>query len=412
MIGKNLQDKYVKDLEYNFLPFWEKSIDKEYGGVFTCFTNKGDKKVSDRKYTWSQGRFLWICCNLLKRESLFSSLSSIWEEAADKTYRFLQEHIVMPNNNVVYAVERDGEKISDQMNISIFADCFYVLGCNAYALHKKDVRIFDEILVIYQSIRERIKRNEFTSEPYPVPDAFKSHSIPMIFLNLSQEMYETARMFNHSSENDLYKDMQQNFNDIISNFVHSERIVEMLPDKEKDKQTLLARHVNPGHMLECIWFMAHSMDHLGFNQEQNHIKKLGKLAESALDIGWDEKYGGILRFVDKDGGEPKGERRNMVFEELILDTWDTKLWWPHSEALYTTLLLADMTDNDRWLSWYEQIEEYVFHTFPNKDNTVGEWIQIRNRMGDPSDKLVALPVKDPFHIIRNFLLISDLLGGK
>ena len=40
---------------------------------------------------------------------------------------------------------------------------------------------------------------------------------------------------------------------------------------------------------------------------------------------------------------------------------------------------------------------------------MGEWIQIRDRQGKPEEKVVALPVKDPFHITRAYLHIIDLL---
>lgn len=409
----NLKEKYVADLEKNFLPFWKNAIDTEYGGVFTCYTNEGDQKISDIKYIWSQGRFLWLCCNLLKVKDNFSGgLAPSWSKAADQTYQFLNNHAVMPNNHIVYAVERNGEKISNQMDISIFADCFYVIGCNAYALYKKDAKIFEETFDIYRSIKARIEGNKFQSEPYPIPDVFRSHSIPMILLNVAQEMYETAKILQQPVAQELYNDVERNLKEIMMKFVEHDRIVEMLPMYGQDKNTLLARHVNPGHMLECIWFMWHSLKQLHLNEAEYYTEILAELATGALDKGWDEQYGGLLRYVDKDGGRPKGERRHSALESLIVDTWDTKLWWPHSEALYTTLLLFKVTDDPCWWTWYERIERYVFQTFPNEDKEIGEWIQIRDRKGNPSEKVVALPVKDPFHIIRNYLSIIELLGDK
>ena len=50
--------------------------------------------------------------------------------------------------------------------------------------------------------------------------------------------------------------------------------------------------------------------------------------------------------------------------------------------------------------------------FINPDRSIGEWIQILTREGRPQEKVVALPVKDPFHIIRNLLLICELLSEK
>src|SRR5699024_403687 len=157
---------------------------------------------------WSQGRFLWLSCKMLsssKKRSL--SISPVWESTAEKTYQFLKANAVMSNNHIVYAVERDGTKISDQMDISIFADCFYVIGCNAFAEYKDDVGIFEEAFSIYKSIKKSIEENEFKSEPYPIPENFQSHSIPMILLNVAQELYHTAKNFKHTAKQELKDDV-------------------------------------------------------------------------------------------------------------------------------------------------------------------------------------------------------------
>jgi N-acylglucosamine 2-epimerase len=82
----------------------------------------------------------------------------------------------------------------------------------------------------------------------------------------------------------------------------------------------------------------------------------------------------------------------------------------HSEAIYALLLaLAEL--EEPWVEeWFWKVHEYTFRTFPNPDKSVGEWIQIRDRQGRPEAKVVALPVKDPYHIMRNILLIIELLS--
>ena len=97
-------------------------------------------------------------------------------------------------------------------------------------------------------------------------------------------------------------------------------------------------------------------------------------------------------------------------ERLIRETWSSKLWWPHSEALYASLLAYRVGGKGSDARWYERLHGYVFDTFPNPDASVGEWIQIRDRAGAPMDKVVALPVKDPFHIVRNVLAVLELLS--
>ena len=93
-----------------------------------------------------------------------------------------------------------------------------------------------------------------------------------------------------------------------------------------------------------------------------------------------------------------------------MDTWDMKLWWPHSEILYVFPYLYTLTGDEDFAKLYEKSAEYVFATFPNRE--IGEWIQIRTRDGSPQEKLVALPVKDPFHILRNFIKIVELACKK
>lgn len=406
-----IQTFYIHQLEENFIPFWEKAIDEVYGGVFTCFTNDGDKCISDRKYVWSQGRFLWLCCYLQKlKDDGLIKLSEKWKESRKKTYHFLKENARMSNNHIVFALEKDGRKISDQLDVSIFADCFYVLGCNAYAQYEQDEEAFEHALCIYETIKYRIERNTFKSEPYPIPTGYRSHSIPMILLNVVQELQETLKILKKCNQ-ELMKEEEQLLLDIIQNFSSAHRIKEMKSNDLKHKDTLLSRHVNPGHTLESVWFMLHSLSHLKLRESDDYIHRLSELSRQSLALGWDDDYGGLFRFVDKEGGIPKGQKIGDVYESLIIDTWDTKLWWPHSEALYTTLLLYKQTKDDKWIEWYQQLEKYIFKTFPNTHNANGEWIQIRNREGNPIEKVVALPVKDPFHIIRNFIHIIRLLEG-
>ena len=81
----------------------------------------------------------------------------------------------------------------------------------------------------------------------------------------------------------------------------------------------------------------------------------------------------------------------------------------HSEALYSTLRFSD----DKTVAeWYEKVKEYTFRTFPNTENDRGEWIQIRDREGKPENRVVALPVKDPFHIMRNLILLIEECEGR
>jgi N-acylglucosamine 2-epimerase len=133
---------------------------------------------------------------------------------------------------------------------------------------------------------------------------------------------------------------------------------------------------------------------------------LARIAHHALELGWDSSHGGLLRYVDRDGGAPTGGRSVDPYEQLVVDTWDTKLWWPHAEALYATALLADAGADPHLAEWHARLRDYTLRTFPEGPGR--EWTQIRNRVGEPLEKTVALPVKDPFHIARALLMLVEL----
>src|SRR5690625_3192079 len=59
-VNKKLLHFYKRHVTENLLPFWKNALDVRRGGVYTCFNNAGYRLVSKDKYTWSQGRFLWL----------------------------------------------------------------------------------------------------------------------------------------------------------------------------------------------------------------------------------------------------------------------------------------------------------------------------------------------------------------
>ena len=120
------------------------------------------------------------------------------------------------------------------------------------------------------------------------------------------------------------------------------------------------------------------------------------------------RQGGLLRYVDREGLAPRGRLLGHRIEALVASTWDTKLWWPHAEALYALRVLAEKGKRADLAAHHARMHDYVMRIFPN--GCGGEWIQIRDRNGAPLEKTVALPVKDPFHVARALLLLVELLA--
>jgi N-acylglucosamine 2-epimerase len=226
-------------------------------------------------------------------------------------------------------------------------------------------------------------------------------------LNTSWELSGALRSTGHPRAGDLEARSLDYALEIMQKFRREDgTIAEMLPKDGSAQDTVLARHINPGHALESMWFVTSVAIGAG---RRDLVGDAASVMTKAFDVGWDIEHGGLLRFVDRAGGKPEGRKTGHPYEGLIFETWDTKLWWPHSEALYATLLAAECAQDENMRRLYERVHGYTFRTFPHPDGEVGEWIQIRDRRGRPVDRLVALPVKDPYHALRSALLIIELL---
>ena len=278
---------------------------------------------------------------------------------------------------------------------SVFVDCFVALGMSRYATVSGDKRYADFADARLASILERVASGSYRSDPYPIPTGYIPHGTDMLIMHTARELRQS-----HTAATEMEA--------VLSRFFDSKLVREYVPAGGGfDDENLLGRYVNPGHSIECMWF---ALDVALDNKDDAAVAKILKIIRNSLEIGWDDEYGGLLLFCDKDGGRPTGSVQNAK-EPMAIKVqadWDAKLWWVHSEALYTTLYAYTVSQDKCFLHWHEKLREYTFSTFPNPDKTIGEWINVRTRDGRPDSRVVALPVKDPYHIARNMLMLAEL----
>ena len=411
---------FKKELTDNLLAFWmPRCLDAENGGYLNCFCNDGSRLVSTDKYTWSQGRFLWT----------FSKLAMADTDLFDQTQReaflryaksgrdFLLKHVLIAPNDLrcVFLMHADGtpKRVGDfeEPDMSIFADCFVVMGFAAYAAATGDRESWEFAKSLGDSVWERYQSGNYRTLPYPLSPKYVAHSKPMILTNVCCELYKAAQKIDATEAKKQKDRIAKCHREVFEIFADEKDLVhEFRLANGGFSPDLFGQHVNPGHVIEDMWFQLEAADVLG---DFCNVERICRIAKSTLRLGWDEKYGGLYHFVQTSGKEGMegdlGEAADEPQMKLVVDDWASKLWWVHSEALYTTLLLFDRTGDAEFLFWFERVFDYVFDTFPNPDKSVGEWIQIRTREGKPQEKVVALPVKDPYHIIRNVILIIELL---
>ncbi|MGC4937230.1 AGE family epimerase/isomerase [Kribbella sp. DT2] len=392
--------------------------DPDHGGVLTCWDNAGTTLVSTDKYTWSQGRWIWLMARVAAKADLLGVDPGRYLDHARSTAVFVRDHALLPDGSTAYVTDRTGtpkEPVAGQgISVSVFADLFVALGFAGLAKHDPEWAEPAESILL--SAAARIADGTFRSEPYPVPNGRGSFALPMILTGVGEQVHRAT-----GSARSL-EIVREAVAAIESTFVHGDEVVEMPPYDD----SLLGRHRAPGHTLEALWFLHHARD-LAPGTLAADTDRLCDLAEHACRLDWDDEHGGLLRFVDSDsdsdsdrdsdrdsgsegggsgGRQPAGRRTDDPYEALVAGTWDTKLWWPHAEALYTTALLGRAGGRAELDRWHERLRDYTLKTFPAGPGE--EWIQIRRRDGSPLDEVVALPVKDPFHIARSLLLLVEL----
>ncbi|MEQ4207461.1 AGE family epimerase/isomerase [Actinopolymorpha sp. B9G3] len=400
-IGRHLVD--------DVLAWWmAHGPDREHGGVFTCWNNAGTTRVSTDKYTWSQGRWVWLMARVATAAArgVCAIDPTIYLAQARSTAAFVRDTAVRPDGTTVFVTDHAGRPKPGAGEASVFADLFAALGFAGLAQAERVVeapdgeRWADLGERLLATAAERIAAGTFESAPYPVPAGHASFALPMILVGVGEQVHRATG--SDRSAGIVRGAVAQ----IERTHLREADVAEMPPLVPGRDDTMLARHRAPGHVLEALWFLRHAAD-LAPGNLADRLDDLCDVAVHACRIGWDDEHGGLFRFVDRDGGgEPRGRRTDDRYEALVADTWDTKLWWPHAEALYTLALLGAQTGRADVAEWYERLRAYTMATFPAGPGQ--EWIQIRRRDGSPLEATVALPVKDPFHIARALLLLVEL----
>lgn len=410
-----IKDYYQALLQDDFWPYWRQYDDPLHGGVLNCISNDGSTLISEDKFAWSQGRYLWMLAQLLElsQDGLLPKLDPAELLDCLERSRGFARRCISDDQRVYYLLDRQGapqpEPTSGEYYASIFADSFIIIGLANAARVTGNEDDLPLAIAVYHSVVQRIRVNNIRTAPYAIPQGYRSHSIPMILLNTSVELAKALERFAPDYANDLAQvqataehcanELAETFHDPSTGLMR-----EYVSTDANYETQLQDRHTNPGHAIENAWFLLEHHTRQGTLDQ--HLPWLERMAENSWTLGWDQEYGGLLRYVDRAGGEPRGESGGSAFETLISSTWDMKLWWPHSETLYTFLKLYSLTGKPRYLEIYEESADYIFRTFP--DPVHGEWIQIRDRRGQAEEKVVALPVKDPFHIVRNLCLVLRL----
>lgn len=373
--------------------FWLKNgIDREYGGVYTCLDRKG-KIFSTDKSVWMQGRcgwtFAWLC-------RLYGAKPE-WLEASKSCLDFMEAHCINPlaDGRMYFTVTADGRPLRQRRYY--FSEAFYAMANAEYygvTGEKKYLERARRAYDLYWKLWHGMPDPAGTG-PKTIPETRSGRvfGFPMIYLNVSSVFIRTD-----AENRELYEKRSQECVDEIFRYsVHPELkcVLENVgPDGEASLDYTEGRIINPGHDMECVWFL---LEHAKRTGQTELVAKAEEIFNWAITAGWDKEYGGLLYFVDCQGRPPEACEHDM------------KLWWPHCEMLISSLMLFRDTGKEEHLDWFYKTLDYSREHF--SDPLFGEWYGYLRRDGKPTEpSCKGSTFKGPFHLPRMLSLCDNLIG--
>jgi N-acylglucosamine 2-epimerase len=332
---------------------------------------------------WSQLRAIWTFSAIYRRIEARQE----WLDTARLIFDFVRRYGRDEYGRWLFAVDARGNVL--QGASSIYADGFAIYGLTEFAWAAGSQEALDLALETYENVQRRLARpGSYETAPYAIPEGAKAHGVSMIFSLVFHELGQLLE-----DEAVLAAGLQQ-AEEVMTSFLRPDKglVYEYVTLGNELIDSPQGGAIVPGHAIESMWFMMHIYRHWG---RQDRLDEAVAAIRRHIEYGWDSKFGGILLSRDADGRDPW-----WPFAE-------SKLWWPHTEALYA-LLLAYEHSREAWaLDWYEKVHDFAFSHYPVP--IYGEWTQKLDRRANKFSQTVALPVKDPFHLPRSLIMCSAVL---
>jgi N-acylglucosamine 2-epimerase len=380
---QSLLTLYREDLLQNVVPFWEQNApDREKGGFLFNLDRDGSVYGTD-KPVWIQGRYTWLCSRLYNTVEKRPE----WLELAQHGARFLKSHCFDTDGRMFFSVTRDGRPLRKRRYV--FSETFAIIAFAELARATGDEKLAREALDLFK-LTHRYLTTPGLLEPKTIPTTrqTKGLAIPMILLG-------TIQVLRLAVDDPLLTEVaDQALQEIEHHFLNHDLqvVMETVGPQGEFIDTPEGRSVNPGHAIEAGWFILEESRH----RKDPRLQELGlRIIDWSLAIGWDETFGGIYYFRDVKGLPcPQYEH-------------DMKLWWPHNEAIYGTLLAYHLTGDPKYSRWHRKIHDWAYGRFPDPDH--GEWYGYLHRDGTVANRLKGNMWKGPFHLPRMLLYSWKLL---
>ena len=376
-----LRQTYRDELLRDNIPFWLKhGPDREHGGLFTGLARDGAVIDTD-KAIWMQGRAAWMFSTLHNT----IARDDAWLEIARSCLDFIRKHGRGAGGKLYFQVTREGRPL--RMRRYFFSECFAAMGSAAYAKAAGDQRAADEARDYFSRYIGGAITGVCGAGARTDPDTrpMLALAAQMMLIVIAQEV--RGALGDIAVAGETCTAWVDRAVETIGRVFWKPELNALLETAAPDGSVIDhfdGRLLNPGHAIECAWFILHEAKARGGD---------GRLLRLGLDIldsmwarGWDPEHGGLLYFTDL---------RGLPVQEYEAEM---KFWWAHNEAEIATLLAWQLTRDDKYADWHQQVHAWSRRVFA--DPEFGEWFGYAHRNGAVVSRAKGNMWKGPFHVPR------------
>lgn len=381
-----MENKFLQlkdELLNSCVPFWlNNGVDAEYGGVINCLDRTG-KIYSTDKSVWMQGRAGWMFSYIYNKIDKKQEYLDFAKSCIDFATKYC---IDKTDGRMYFTVTKDGKPLRKRRYY--FSETFYIMANAEYYIATGDKAYLDTAKKYFDFVYGMYKdpnKDPFkiTPKSYAETRNTKALANPMILLNVANIVREAD-----VERKEYYDEIITGLIEDIKCFYKPEYNATFENVSAEDNSVILesspCRVINPGHDIECSWFL---LEEAIKRDDKDLIAFAEKMFNDAFNLGWDKEYGGIIYFKDVLGLPVEAYEHDM------------KLWWPHNETIIASLMFYKYTGDEKYKAIFDKVCMYSFEHFSDKE--YGEWFGYLRRDGKPTEPpCKGHTYKGPFHVMR------------
>jgi mannobiose 2-epimerase len=378
---------YVERLDNelrNILSFWYKNAYKEQE-IAPEVDHSGSINRQAPLGTIYLSRIIYgasAACTYLKDKSYLP--------LADCAYNTLITKLKNPKGGYYWGIQNNTNILHDETNISM-AQAFVVYGLGEYYALTGNESVRKHLDEQINFIENTLKNNDegsfrdgFTLNWDPLLKQTKSLGTHLHLLEAYVKFQETTKNINY------LQNIERLIEIILGQFINPKmsEVIHQFDNKWK----ALPNENWIGHNVEVSWILYKS----AMVTENPLLLQKSKeaalsLCTSAIELGFDVKYGGMFNRFNK---------KHLISND--------KEWWPQAESVIAFLNAYSISVDKKFLSHAIRLLEYIDNTF--SDPVAGEWYDSVSREGMPyRDKPKLHFWKSMYHNVRYCIETSKSL---